>query len=166
MPQFKLFVVGNHKPRLRSVDEAIRRRLNLLPFMRRIPERERDKHLSEKLRAEAGGILRWMVEGCLAWQRHGLQPPESIRQATEGYFAAEDSLANWIEDCCDVKIGASANRTALFKIWQNWCLSTNERAGTASEFYYALVSKLETVPLHRLRHVQHIACKTAQYDTK
>jgi hypothetical protein len=31
-PQFKLFVAGNHKPGLRRVDEAIRRRLNLVPF--------------------------------------------------------------------------------------------------------------------------------------
>ena len=28
-PQFKLFIAGNHKPGLRSVNEAIRRRLNL-----------------------------------------------------------------------------------------------------------------------------------------
>src|SRR5262249_4184383 len=28
IPKFKLFVIGNHKPRLRSVDEAIRRRLD------------------------------------------------------------------------------------------------------------------------------------------
>ena len=32
MPQFKLVITGNHKPGLRSVDEAMRRRLNLIPF--------------------------------------------------------------------------------------------------------------------------------------
>jgi putative DNA primase/helicase len=31
-PQFKLLIAGNHKPSLRSVDEAIRRRLHLIPF--------------------------------------------------------------------------------------------------------------------------------------
>jgi putative DNA primase/helicase len=31
-PQFKLIIAGNHKPGLKSVDEAIRRRFNLIPF--------------------------------------------------------------------------------------------------------------------------------------
>src|SRR5262249_5335557 len=31
-PTFKLFIAGNHKPRLGSVDEAMRRRLLLVPF--------------------------------------------------------------------------------------------------------------------------------------
>jgi putative DNA primase/helicase len=31
-PQFKLIIAGNHRPGLRSVDEAIRRRFNLVPF--------------------------------------------------------------------------------------------------------------------------------------
>ena len=37
VPQFKLWIAGNHKPHLRSVDEAIRRRFHLLPFMVTIP---------------------------------------------------------------------------------------------------------------------------------
>src|SRR5215472_6252021 len=51
-PQFKLFIAGNHKPGLRGVDEAIRRRLNLVPFTITIPVTERDPELSEKLKAE------------------------------------------------------------------------------------------------------------------
>ena len=31
-PQFKITVIGNHSPRLRSVDAAIRRRLIVVPF--------------------------------------------------------------------------------------------------------------------------------------
>src|SRR5262249_1446093 len=51
-PQFKLIVAGNHKPGLRSVDEAIRRRFNLIPFTVTIPPEERDEALPEKLKAE------------------------------------------------------------------------------------------------------------------
>src|SRR5262245_58244201 len=40
-PQFKLIIAGNHKPGLRSVDEAIRRRFNLIPFSVTIPPDER-----------------------------------------------------------------------------------------------------------------------------
>lgn len=73
-PQFKLIVAGNHKPGLRSVDEAVRRRLNLIPFVVTIPENERDKDLGHKLKTEWPRILQWAIEGCLAWQRQGLRP--------------------------------------------------------------------------------------------
>ena len=48
-PQFKLLIAGNHKPGLRSVDEAIRRRLHLIPFTVTIPAEERDPGLPDKL---------------------------------------------------------------------------------------------------------------------
>ena len=75
VPTFKLFICGNHKPRLGSVDEAMRRRLLLVPFTVQIPPAERDPRLAEKLKAEWPAILRWCLEGCLEWQRVGLAPP-------------------------------------------------------------------------------------------
>jgi len=71
IPQLKLLISGNHKPGLRSVDEAIRRRFHLIPFTITLPSEERDPELAEKLKAEWPAILGWMVEGCLAWQREG-----------------------------------------------------------------------------------------------
>src|SRR6266446_1171067 len=46
-PQFKLIIAGNHKPSLRSVDEAMRRRVNVIPFLVTIPPDERDADLPE-----------------------------------------------------------------------------------------------------------------------
>ena len=64
-PTFKLFITGNHKPNLNTVDEAMRRRFLLVPFTVTIPEAERDLSLAEKLVAEWPAILRWDVDGCL-----------------------------------------------------------------------------------------------------
>jgi putative DNA primase/helicase len=91
-PHFKLLIAGNHKPSLRSVDEAIRRRLHLVPWNVVIPLDERDKKLNEKLRAEWPGILAWTIEGCLQWEQIGLAPPESVTGATAAYMEAEDAL--------------------------------------------------------------------------
>jgi putative DNA primase/helicase len=52
VPQFKLWIVGNHKPRLDNVDEAMRRRMLLVPFTVQIPPEERDPDLPQKLKAE------------------------------------------------------------------------------------------------------------------
>ena len=101
-PQFKLLIAGNHKPGLRSVDEAIRRRFYLLPFTVTIPAEERDPGLLEKLRTEWPGILHWMIEGCLQWQRDGLAPPAIVTAATAAYLEAEDAIAAWIADCCEI----------------------------------------------------------------
>jgi putative DNA primase/helicase len=72
-PAFKLIIAGNHKPSLRSVDEAIRRRFHLIPFSITIPPEERDPDLAEKLKDERPAILAWLIEGCLEWQTVGLK---------------------------------------------------------------------------------------------
>ena len=104
-PQMKLFIFGNHKPGLTSVDEAIRRRLHLIPFTVTIPADERDKDLPERLRGEWPGILAWMVEGCLAWQREGLNPPAAVRDATAAYLENEDLFGQWLAEASDAEVG-------------------------------------------------------------
>jgi putative DNA primase/helicase len=93
-PQFKLLMAGNHKPSLRSVDESMRRRMNLLPFSVTIPPGERDRDLPEKLKAEWQEILRRMIKGCLEWQSIGLDPPPAVRDATAAYLEAEDTVGS------------------------------------------------------------------------
>jgi hypothetical protein len=70
-PQFKLMIVGNHTPTLHNVDDAAKRRFNIVPFILN-PETP-DMDLEEKLFREAGGILQWMIKGCLDWQADGLR---------------------------------------------------------------------------------------------
>src|SRR6478735_7420388 len=88
IPQFKLMIIGNHKPVLHSVDEAARRRFHIVPFMIR-PDTP-DSELQSKLLTEAPAILQWMVDGCIDWQQHGLVQPDSVREATETYFDEQD----------------------------------------------------------------------------
>jgi putative DNA primase/helicase len=141
LPQFKLIIAGNHKPGLRSVDEAMRRRFNLLPFTTTIPTCERDNKLTEKLRKEWPGILRWMIDGCLSWQSGGLQPPKVVIEATESYLAGEDALSRWIEDRCEVKSTHSTSATVLFQDWRKWCEQNQEHAGSLKAFSQNLESR-------------------------
>ena len=147
-PQFTLFVAGNTKPSFRGVDEAIRRRVLLLPFLQNIPAEERDPNLPEKLKAEWPAILRWMVDGCLEWQRLGLQPPDSVRVATEEYLGAEDMLGQWLAECCVVSssIGWTSLKS-LFIDWKRWCEDRGQHAGTAN----SLGKKLDERGLERKR---------------
>jgi putative DNA primase/helicase len=139
LPQFKLIIAGNHKPALRTVDEAIRRRLHLVPFTVTVPPERRDKNLSEKLKAEWPGVLQWMIEGCLAWQREGLNPPAAVRHATAEYLEAEDDLATWIGDCCLCDLDAWGGSSELYASWCGWA----KTAGAPTSSQRAFVQKLE-----------------------
>lgn len=101
-PAFKLWIGGNHRPQLVHIDEAMRRRLLLIPFTATIPPDSRDPDLGEKLREEWPGIFTWMVEGCLAYRDWGLRPPERVRAATDDYFEAQDAFADWLEENCEL----------------------------------------------------------------
>jgi putative DNA primase/helicase len=117
-PTFKLFIVGNHRPKLRNVDEANRRRFNILPFTFK-PEKP-DPELSAKLSEERPGILRWMIDGCLDWQANRLTRPDSVTEATESYFRAQDVFGQWLADRCDVEPGNTHKREMSSRLFENW----------------------------------------------
>ncbi|MDQ8050723.1 phage/plasmid primase, P4 family [Luteibacter sp.] len=140
IPQFKLVMTGNHKPGLRNVDEAIKRRLHLIPFTVTIAPQDRDVGLAERLKAEAGGILQWAIEGCQAWQRDGLRPPAAVVAATDEYLEQQDVLGAWIEECCVVGANEKARRGDLYKSFKAWA----EKAGEYVLPQKRFVASIET----------------------
>lgn len=139
MPQFKLVISGNHKPSLRNIDNAIRRRFNLVPFDVRIDNP--DLELKTALQGEGPGVLQWMVEGCLAWQSERLNAPESVQAATGEYFEAEDAMGMWMEQCCRVGPGRYARSGDLFRSWCKWAQQAGETAGSQKRFSQNLISR-------------------------
>jgi len=140
-PQFKLLFAGNHKPGLQSVDEAIRRRLHLIPFTVTIPLKDRDEKLAERLRTEWPGILAWAIAGCLKWQEHGLAPPETVTAATGSYLEAEDAISAWIEEECERRSDAWGSSSVLFASWKNWADKAGEPAGSMKRFVQCLENR-------------------------
>jgi putative DNA primase/helicase len=138
-PSFKLTIIGNHKPVLRNVDEAIRRRVNMMPFLR--TPINPDPQLKEKLKAEWPGILRWMIDGCLDWQANGLIRPETVIAATEKYFEDQDLMGQWLAEECYVEPGNALKWEATAKLFESWTEFANhagEEPGTMKGFGGAL----------------------------
>jgi putative DNA primase/helicase len=141
-PAFKLLIAGNHKPSLRSVDEAIRRRFHLIPFAVTIPANERDAELTERLQAEWPGILQWLIEGCLEWQSTKvLAPPPAVVDATAAYLEAEDAIAAWIDEKCERDANAWAPSSALFASWSTWASAAGETIGTQKKLTLSLEAR-------------------------
>ena len=134
VPQFKLLIAGNHKPTIRNVDEAMKRRLHLIPFTVTIPPERRDGKLTEKLLRERDGILAWAVAGCRAWQVTGLQPPASVVSATEEYFEGEDALGQWLDERCVLDKALRCGVSNLFSDWRDWAEGQGEYVGSVKRF--------------------------------
>jgi putative DNA primase/helicase len=141
-PTFKLMIIGNHEPTLRNVDDAARRRFNVVPFLRK-PQLV-DKQLPNKLHDEWPGILRWMIDGCLAWQAEGLAPPETVRAATTSYFDNQDIFSQWLEEKCNAVPGdreKTAPSADLFASWSAFAKAAGETPGSRKSFARLLERK-------------------------
>ena len=138
VPKFKLLISGNHMPKLKNVDEAMRRRLYLLPFTQTFKGKDRDPHLAETLTHEYEGILQWIVEGAAAYENEGLKPPVIVQEATNTYFESEDYFNDWVKACCELEANAYENPTNLFNSFKTFAEEINEPTGTNREFRYRL----------------------------
>jgi putative DNA primase/helicase len=139
-PSFKLTIIGNHKPVLKNVDDAARRRFNLVPF-NRIPAKP-DPLLEQKLKAEWPGILRWLIEGCLDWQANGLIRPQSVIESTKSYFEDQDLLSQWISEECDAEPGNRYKWDTTATLFASWTEFAN-KAGVPAGHINSFSSKLD-----------------------
>ncbi|MEJ7765735.1 MAG: phage/plasmid primase, P4 family, partial [Acidimicrobiales bacterium] len=126
-PTHHLWVQTNHRPGVRGTDTGIWRRLRLVPFEVTVPVSEQDPRLGEKLRTEAGGILAWLVQGCLDWQQHGLTEPLAVWHATADYRAEEDSIGTFLTDCCIEQEQATVSAADLYDAYRTWADANGER---------------------------------------
>ena len=134
VPTFKIFMASNHKPVIRGTDHGIWRRIKLIPFTTRISEECMDRYLDQKLFEERSGILNWLIEGVLRWQKEGLKTPASVTCATDEYRGEMDVIGNFIKERCVQEPGKSIRARELFRAYQDWCAENNELATSERMF--------------------------------
>jgi putative DNA primase/helicase len=131
-PAFKLVIAGNHKPGLRSVDEAIRRRFHLIPFTVTIPEEKRDPDLFENC-PRSGREFSIDDQRRSALARAGLASRGSYG-GDQSYLEAEDALSAWLDESCTREVSGWESTGALFASWRLWAEKAGEHPGTMKRF--------------------------------
>lgn len=126
-PTHKLWMAANHKPIVKGNDHGIWRRMRLIPFTVTIPDAEQDKALPEKLRAELPGILNWAIQGCLEWQRGGLQDPDCVLAATAEYRGEQDVIGQFLQDKCQQGEALEATASKLYLTYKGWAEQQGEK---------------------------------------
>jgi putative DNA primase/helicase len=124
VPMFKLLLVTNHTPRVDGDDDAIWRRIRLLPFRVSFLGRE-DKTLDRQLEAELPGILAWAVERCLEWQQEGLGLPPAVADATAAYRAEEDVVGAFLAERCQLE--GDIEPAILREAYEQFCDAIGEK---------------------------------------
>ncbi|MFC3674675.1 DNA primase family protein [Ferrovibrio xuzhouensis] len=120
-PEFKVILSSNHLPRIRGQEEGIWRRVLLVPFNEVIPRDERDADLMRKLKAEAAGILAWCVDGWRAYASDGLNPPETVRNATAEYREDQDPLGLFLATMTEPAAWTETiGSSMLFSLYKDW----------------------------------------------
>ena len=135
------FAVTNNKPQVPPSDFAIWQRIHLIPFTQKfVPnpvaddECLEDPKMLEKLKAEASGILTWLVRGALAYQEGGLQPPEIVQEATKEYQRDENILANFLEDACETGPTNGVMSSDFYQAYKTWCNASGHHPLSLTKF--------------------------------
>jgi putative DNA primase/helicase len=123
----KLIMMTNAKPIIRENSEAAWRRVQLTPFEYVVPPELRDKHLPEKLKAEASGIFNRLVAGCVGWQQEGLKPPAAVVEATNIYREESDPLGDFASECCQFGPTFWTSNNDLRGRYTSFCDSQHEK---------------------------------------
>ena len=151
-----LFLMTNSKPKANPDDYALWKRMVLIPFDMSFVdapaaenERKRDPNLLAALKREARGVLAWMIQGCMEWQRKGLQPPNRVNQSTDEYRREEDVLSDFIDECCIAGEGKAAYASALYQEYSAWCQRGGMRPMSAVNFGKKMHARFEKVKSNR-----------------
>ena len=117
-PVAKFWLAFNHKPRVDDDSYGFWRRIRLVHFSHVFKEKSDDKKLTQKLKAEAPGILAWAVKGCLEWQKDGLKEPLTVRRETEKYREECDPFADFLGECCVID---PEGQVPAGELWEEYC---------------------------------------------
>lgn len=140
--EFLVLMTTNALPVIDGADNALARRIVLVPFSNVIPEQDRDNQLPDKLRAEGAGILNRLLEGLDDYKRNGLSIPTDIQAAAASYVGSSDMIAEFLDDEYERVQGASEGAAVVFASYQRWCGSKGLRPMSQPQFKPELVKKL------------------------
>ncbi len=146
-PTGKFFLAFNHKPTVADDSYGFWRRVRLIPFTEQFSGAQCDLKLTEKLKAEASGILNWAVQGCLMWQAKGLEAPAVVMAASNAYREQSDPLKEFLEDCCEPGRSEVVAVSELRQAYEQWAQANGHQPLNAQAFN----SKLEARGFQRIR---------------
>ena len=134
----KILLATNSLPSINNTDHGIWRRIQAIPFNRTFTSEQQDKGLGSKLNEELPGILNWAIKGCLDWQQQGLNPPQIVLEQVSAYKTEMDSIAQFVEQECDVDPDSRYSASKLYEAYRYFCQAIGRKPQSTTAFKKAL----------------------------
>ena len=142
-PEFKLFMAVNDLPDVAASDDAMFRRIRVIPFDAQFKGDNLNKNLQEELSQpeHLKALLAWMVEGAKKWYAKGLPESEAVEKATNLYRQDSDILEQFIADNCIIGDKIKFQVSDLYKHFQEWANNNGFRHMNSREIRGLLTKK-------------------------
>lgn len=146
-PTTKYIFATNNSPTFNSVDFGLLRRVNIIPFLRRIKDGEKDTMLDKKIiGAELPGIIRWLIEGAkrLVANKYQFSPSRQMVEMKEQFqqnlsaaimFARETYLEAETDEG-----GQFISNSELYYEFRAWCERTGRKPSGMTKFLNEVAS--------------------------
>jgi putative DNA primase/helicase len=142
-PTFKVWLATNKLPQTRSTEKAMRVRIKLINFNISIPREEQDTSLGDKLKAEASGILNWILEGVKTYNAEGLRDCETVLLDTKEYMDSMDDYKHFYEETLVYKEGVCVEARALFDAFSAWRKARKKQEMSETRFGMEFASHMK-----------------------
>lgn len=130
-PSFTLWLATNNRPQINDPSDGMWERVLLVEYRRQFLGSDAQLDLAEVLRAEAPGILAWIVQGAVAYFRDGLQIPKSVKVATAIFRADSDPMAAFFDEFCVLGPGETVGAQVLWTVYDKYyCGDHNLQSGS------------------------------------
>lgn len=144
-PTHKIVVATNHRPDVTAGDDAVWRRLRLLPFpytyvdadVARPGDRVKDRRLRTRLqngKAQREAVLAWLVAGSVDWYRDGLGRSTQVDDATAQWRRSLDPLGRFIEERLVFDEQLRLKGSELYSTYTEWCFLEGHRPMSNTRF--------------------------------
>ena len=129
VPQFTLWLNTNHLPAVTDDTVFLSDRVWVIEFSEHFDKGAQDKDLKELFARPENRptILGWLMEGCEAYMREGLNPPKCVVDATQHYRHMHDRIGSFIEECCVLGDDLKIQRGTLYSAYRTWCNQPDNR---------------------------------------
>lgn len=138
----RITIGSNSFLRLNDEADALLRRLLFIDFKYSFVGRE-DITLESRMKLEIAGIAKWALLGLRQLRERGhFTLPDSSKAALTEWRLTNNSLAAFVEECCDVDPALELRKEELFDAWIAWSGERGWKPTTATELY----RRMGTVP--------------------
>jgi P4 family phage/plasmid primase-like protien len=152
IPQFKLAMETNVKPKFTFEDQAMHDSIVLIPFNARFVDNPTKPNEIKRNPEYAASLLTdeninhffsWYVKGAVEWYNgHKLKPTGIIEAATKAYVNECDHIASFITQCCEVGEHFKQTQLTVYQHYVNvYCRPDQTTPLGRQKFYKALLNK-------------------------